>query len=199
VKAGGKVMGASMASNATLDVGTTTNLVGTVTTTTTVKAGGAVTGATLASNGTIIATTQSKAADLWATDDAYIADAFFVGGLTTLNKTNVTSVAFGVSVPLTGTTTLTSATATKTMYPMDGSGGTATLALPDATTVPGKPFVISAPVDMAANDIVVSSVNGHLGSGGNVHSLTSTDATASLMVQSDGVNYVILSRVGTWT
>jgi fibronectin-binding autotransporter adhesin len=119
-----------------------------------------------------------------------------VSGAVTLAKT----IQYSINASTTLDTVLTSAN-TKTIYPMDGSGGTVTLDLPDATTVPGREYIVSAPVDMGTNNIVVRSVTGHLGANGsgNVHSLTSTDATASLSVISDGTNYVVLSRVGIWT
>jgi hypothetical protein len=119
-----------------------------------------------------------------------------ISGAVTLAKT----LQYSINASTTLDTTLTSSS-TKTMYPMDGSAATVTLNLPDATTVPGRMYIISAPVDMASNNIVVASATGHLGANGNgnVHSLTSTDATASLSVISDGTNYVVLSRVGTWT
>lgn len=40
---------------------------------------------------------------------------------------------------------------------------------------------------------------GKLGGANGADTLTSTDASASLSVVSDGTNYLIISKVGTWT
>ncbi len=96
-------------------------------------------------------------------------------------------------------TTLTSAS-TKTVYPMDGSGGHVTLTLPAADTVAGREYVIVLAADMGANNVIVDTTGaGNLGGTSGPDSLTTTDATAALTVISDGTNYLVANRVGTWS
>lgn len=108
-------------------------------------------------------------------------------------------LAYPVNVTTTLNTILTSAN-TKTVYPMDGSGGSVMLTLPDPTTVTGRVYIIAVAADMVANNIVVADTGaGKIGGAGGADTLTSTDAAAALTVISTGTHYLVTSKVGTWT
>ena len=114
-------------------------------------------------------------------------------------QTTLSTLSVGVNATTTIDTTLTSAD-TKTVYGLDGSGASVTMTLPDAATVTGRIYIIPAAADMGSNNIVVATTGtGKLGGSGGADTLTSTDANASLSVVSDGTNYLIISKVGTWT
>jgi len=149
------------------------------------------------------------AEQLTSTDDATVADDLAVVGdlsagtvtcgTVVAGATTLTTLSVGVNATTTIDTTLTSAD-TKTVYGMDGSGASVTLTLPDATTVTGRIYIIPTAADMGANNIVVATTGaGKLGGANGADTLTSTDASASLSVVSDGTNYLIISKVGTWT
>ncbi len=96
-------------------------------------------------------------------------------------------------------TVLTSAS-TKTVYPMDGSGGHVTLTLPAADTVTGREYVIVLATDMLANNVIVDTTGaGNLGGASGPDSLTTSDAAAALTVVSDGTNYLVVNKDGTWS
>ena len=108
-------------------------------------------------------------------------------------------LAYSVNASTTISTTLTSAS-TKTVYPMDGSGGHVTLTLPDPTTVSGRTYIIAVAADMGGNNIIVADTGaGKIGGAGGADTLTSTDATAALTVISDGTHYLVTNKVGVWT
>lgn len=118
-----------------------------------------------------------------------------VSGAATFSKT----VDFSVNASTTLDTTLTSSS-TKTIYPINASGASVTLTLPAADTVTGRMYVIDTLVDMGSNNIVVATTGGaKLGGVGGADTLTSTDILASLTVVSDGTNYAVISKIGTWT
>jgi hypothetical protein len=118
-----------------------------------------------------------------------------ITGAATFSKT----VSFSVNATTTLDTTLTSSD-TKTIYPIDASGATVTLTLPDAATVPGRMYIVSTLVDMVGNNIVIATTGGSkLGGVGGADTLTSTDVLAALTVVSDGTHYVRIGSAGTWT
>lgn len=115
----------------------------------------------------------------------------------------LTTMSGGIAYPVNATTTLdTTLTAsdTKTVYPMDGSGASVTLTLPDPTTVSGRMYIIAVAADMGGNNIVVADTGaGKIGGAGGADTLTSTDASAALTVISNGTHYLVTSKVGTWS
>ena len=135
-----------------------------------------------------------------AYDDAM--DTFYINDTPTYLEEGVTfgqTVTYSVNATTTLNTVLTSAN-TKTVYPMDGSGGSVTLTLPDPTTVTGRLYIIAVAADMAANNIVVADTgSGKIGGAGGADTLTSTDATAALAVISNGTHYLVISKIGTWS
>lgn len=118
-----------------------------------------------------------------------------ISGDATFSKT----VAYSLNATTTVSTTI-DATATKTVYGIDASGGHVTFTLPDASTVTGRLYMIATAKDMAANNIIVATAGaGKIGGESGADTLTSTDATAALSVISDGTHYLVTSKVGTWT
>lgn len=116
---------------------------------------------------------------------------------TTLSKMLSGSGAINATTSL--STVLTS-TSTKTVFPVDASGGHITLTLPDAATNAGRMYMIVLAVDMAANNVIVDTTGaGNLGGTSGPDSLTTTDAAAALTVLSDGTNYLIVNKDGTWS
>lgn len=178
---------------------------------------GDVVAGSVTSGSSITATTTVQGEQLTSTDDVLITDDLTVDGaaridetatinavtinetLTVTGATTLSTLSVGVNATTTIDTTLTSAD-TKTVYGLDGSGASVTMTLPDAATVTGRIYIIPAAADMGANNIVVATTGaGKLGGAGGADTLTSTDASASLAVVSDGTNYLIISKVGTWT
>jgi hypothetical protein len=171
----------------------------------------------LVSNTTITATNTVQGEHLYSTDDASINDDLAVDGgarvdetltvnavavNTTLGVTGLTTlknIAVAVNATTTLDTTLTSAN-TSTIYGIDASGGSVTLTLPAANTVTGRLYMIGTAADMVLNNIVIATTGGgKLGGAGGADTLTSTDAAAGLQVVSDGTNYLVVAKVGTWT
>ncbi|MCZ7403349.1 MAG: hypothetical protein O8C67_00265 [Candidatus Methanoperedens sp.] len=165
----------------------------------------------------IVANTSVQGADTIATDDVIGGDDLVIDGAARIDETatinalvvNTTAgvtglstfsaIALGINATTSISTVLTSANL-KTVYGMDGSGGSVTLTLPDATTVAGRPYMIGTAVDMVGNNIVVETTGAaKLGGATGADTLTSTDAAAALQVVSDGTNYLVIAKVGTWT
>jgi hypothetical protein len=127
-------------------------------------------------------------------DTTTIDETLGVTGLTT-----VSAVAVGVNATTTDDTTLTSADL-NTLYAIDASGASVTLTLPAANTVTGRLYMIATEKDMGDNNIVLATTgSGKIGGSAGADTFTSTDATATIQLISDGTNYQIVARAGTWS
>jgi len=121
------------------------------------------------------------------------------GTLDITGPAKLSTVAVGVNATTNKSTTLTT-TNTNTVFPMDASGASVTLTLPDASTVNGRLYMVAVSKDMGTNNIVVGTTGaGKIGGESGADTLSSTDATAALSVISNGAHYLVISKVGTWT
>ncbi len=116
---------------------------------------------------------------------------------TTLSKMVSGSGAINASATV---STVLTASNLHTIYPMDGSGGHVTLTLPDAATNAGRVYMVVLAADMGGNNVIVDTTGAaNLGGTSGPDSLTTTDAAAALTVISDGTNYLIVNKDGTWS
>lgn len=116
---------------------------------------------------------------------------------TTLSKMLYGSGAINASTSI--STVLTNSS-TKTVFPVDASGGHVTLTLPDAATNAGRVYMVVLAADMGGNNVIVDTTGAaNLGGTSGPDSLTSTDADAALTAISDGTNYLIINKDGTWS
>lgn len=89
---------------------------------------------------------------------------------------------------------------TKTVFGINAAAGNRSLTLPAANTVTGRLYMIAASADMGTNYVIVDTTGAaKIGGTNGADSLKSTSADAALSVISDGTNYLVLSKVGTWT
>lgn len=148
-----------------------------------------------------------QAEQLTSTDDAVINDDLSVVGKETIGETldvtgltTVSAVKYGVNATTTAEEVTVTSSDLKTVYGIDASGATVTLTLPAADTVTGRLYMIAAAADMGGNNIVLATTGaGKLGGSQGADTLTSTDAAAAIQLISDGTNYLVVSKVGTWT
>ena len=102
-----------------------------------------------------------------------------------------------------GTSTTISATTDKSFYPIDASGGNATLVLPVATSNAGRTYTVEASSDPGSYYVRITAtsgsiirVQGQAGSGGRPY-LVSTDTAPFVSLTSDGTIYWARTT-GTW-
>jgi len=147
-------------------------------------------------------TLTAGASGLKVADDTFAGEVAAYTNETAINTTlsRMLSGSSSINASATISTVLTAADL-ETVYPMDGSGGSVTLTLPDAATNAGRVYVITMAADMEGNNVVVDTTGaGNLGGSSGPDSLTTTDGyAATLTVVSDGTNYLILNKDGTWS
>ena len=102
-----------------------------------------------------------------------------------------------INAALTTNTTITSAS-TKTIYPIDASGGTVKLTLPAAAGVAGVLYVVGIAADPGSYYVQIGATSGKIGGAAGVTTIQSTDAYGGMMLVSDGTNYLIVGSDGTW-
>ena len=89
---------------------------------------------------------------------------------------------------------------TKTVFGINAAAGDRSLTLPAANTVTGRLYMIAASADMGTNYVIVDTTGtAKIGGTNGADSLKSTSADAALSVISDGTNYLVISKVGTWS
>lgn len=146
-------------------------------------------------------TLSVSASGIKVTDDTFAGKQSAYLNETAINTTlsKMLSGTSSINASATISTTLT-ASDLETVYPMDGSGGHVTLTLPDAATNAGRVYMVVLAADMGENNVIVDTTGaGNLGGTSGPDSLTTTDAAAALTVVSDGTNYLIINKDGTWS
>jgi hypothetical protein len=89
---------------------------------------------------------------------------------------------------------------TKTVFGINAASGNRSLTLPAADTVTGRLYMIATAADMGTKYVIVDTTGAaKIGGANGADSLKSTDAAAALQVISDGTNYLVLSKTGTWS
>ena len=105
------------------------------------------------------------------------------------------NVISSVNATLTINTTLTSIN-TNVIYPIDASGASKALILPDAATVTGRTYMITTIADPGTYNITITATGGD--TIGTAASLATT-TPAGLTLISDGTRYGVVGSYGTWT
>lgn len=126
--------------------------------------------------------------------DASIGFGSASGTLDITGPAKLSTVAVGVNATTNKSTILT-ATNTNTVYDIDASGGSVTLTLPDAATVPGRMYFISVSGAPGSNYAKITATGGdHINS--NVYLNSGTQWSTALIVASNGAYRALIS--GTW-